>query len=42
VELVSDLGVLDALLVDGVGAAERETEGVVVDEREGQAGFPFR
>src|SRR5205823_312964 len=41
VELVSGRGVLDALLVDAGGAAEREPEGVVVDQGEGQAGVPF-
>jgi hypothetical protein len=32
-------GVLDAFLVDGGALAERETEGVVVDQGEGQGCF---
>jgi hypothetical protein len=39
VELVPGRGVLDALLVDGRAVAEREAEGVVVDQGVGQGGL---
>jgi HSP20 family protein len=41
VQLAPGRGVLDALLVDGGAVAEREPEGVVVDQGERQGGFPF-
>jgi len=40
VEFVSGRGILYPLFVDGGWAAERETEGVVEDQAEGQAGSP--
>src|ERR1700733_323919 len=39
VELLPGRGVLHALLVDGGAVAEREAEGVVVDQGEGQGGL---
>ena len=39
-QLAPGRGVLDALLVDGGAVAEREPQGVVVDEAEGQGGLP--
>ena len=39
-QLAPGRGVLDALLVDGGAVAEREAQGVVVDEAEGQGGLP--
>ncbi len=39
VQLASGHGVLDALLAGGGGVAEREAEGVVVDQPEGQGGL---
>jgi HSP20 family protein len=40
VQPVPGRGVVDALLVDGGAVAEREAEGVVVDQAEGYAFFP--
>jgi hypothetical protein len=42
VQLVPGRGVLYALLVVGGAVAEREAEGVVVDQGEGQGGLPGR
>ena len=41
VESAPGRGVPEALLVDGGGAAEGDAEGVVVEQGEGQAGFPL-
>ena len=39
--VASGRGVLDALLAGGGAVAEREAEGVVVDQAEGQGGLVF-